>query len=262
MAVPDFLNNGFRATLFAATADVADIITALNTELVTNGDWTDTGGAGTGPFKSPPNALDGSFVTVTLARISATRLSYIVYDSNGLLVNNATDTRQDIDAGGCAFYIFSGPDYFCVETERATAEVFLVARLNVWPDTPGMVRPSWVCTQGPRNNAGNLTSDAFHYWWYLTLTGTAYAGSGYPIVPRGIYSGTSNFITPSGAFVFAPADFETGDVLIGRLPQCVICYPSAFGSVMTVPIDTGVTGDFYILRLITSSYRRLAIRVA
>lgn len=264
MAVPDFLNHGFRYLTTAGVVDVNTIIADLMSELVTNGTWTDLGGTGVGPFKSPVEA-DGSYFKITLARTSATRLNWLVNDQWGLLVNNQTSNNQDIDAGGSLVRYYTGPDYVIVETARATPEVMMAARLNQWPEDVSKMRPSFISSTGPRNNAGSLTANACLTIFALPLYATAYATAN-QIIKCGVYaSAESHLVTLSGAYMFMPAEVvPTGyHCLIGRIPNVLIVDTNiVIGTELVVPIDVGLTGTFKVLGFTAADYRRLAARIA
>ena len=270
MAVPDFLSSAFRATQYVAVTDVNTIIAALNTELVTNGVWTDTGGTGVGPFKSVPNALDGSYIIITVARISATRISYVIKDHLGLMVNEMSNpylsTTQDIDSG-ITVGIYSGPNHVCVETYRATPETWYAVRLNVWPDTPGQVRTSFVSSFGPRDTNGSTLSKTIDAIWNRALADLVY-GTNVMTVPHSSYlTNNLKLYSPSGAYIFVPVEIvdSASSVFLGRYPQMLMGPTNLIqGSTYTVPIDVGVTGTFRVLYLstMTNHSRFIAIRTA
>ena len=264
MAVPDFLNHGFRYFTRAGVTDVNTIISDLMSELVTNGSFTDVGGTGVGPFKSPVGA-DGSYFSITLARTSATRLNWLVYDQWGLLINNQTSNNQDIDAAGTMVRYYTGPDYVIVESARATNEVFMTARLNQWPEEVAKMRPSFIASTGPRNNAGTLTNNGCLQMFALALYATSYATAN-QVVKCGLYaSNESHLVTISGAYMFMPAEVvATGyHCLLGRLPNVLLVDTNAvIATEFVVPIDVGVTGTFKVLGFASSDYRRLAARIA
>jgi hypothetical protein len=259
MAVPDFLSSAFRFTTLAAVTDVNTIIAGLNTELVTNGTWTDTGGTGVGPFKSEVG-VDGTFFTLTVARLSATEIQYTVNDWTGILVYNP---RQVIDAGGVNVIIASGPDYVYVESGTATPTAFMCCRLRDWPETPGNVNPNFVCTTGPLTAAGGATNRYWNLWYSCPAQTRTYGANGF-IINRDPYGVTTHLISPSGALIFTPFDFaDDSDFYLGRVPQVVILDSGlAWGAEYTLTIDSGVTAVFQVCTFVSLSSRRIAIRKA
>ena len=264
MAVPDFLSHGFRYTIYNGVTDVSTVIAALNTELVTNGAWTDTGGTGVGPFKCPVNAIDGSFITITVVRVSQGVISYQVFDHQGLAVTGGSPYRQDITIGGTSVVIYSGPDYVFVESLMVTPEVWACARMNVWPETPGIVRTFFAATYGPCNSSGTTVGRGLLDWLTRHVTTTAYT-TNTDCFPHVNYNNATPclMVSASGANIYAPFEFIDANLLYGRIPQAVVCQAGlAFGTIVTLPLDTGVTGNFRVISLITALNRRLAVRVA
>jgi hypothetical protein len=262
MAVPSFLSGDFRYLSHAAVVDVADIITDLMTELVTNGDWTDEGAVGTGPFKSPVDAVDGSFMLKTLTRTSATRLQIATVDHNALSLD-AGATYVDIDAGGTEIRYFTGPNHVAIESIRASPECHWAARLNYWPEEAGKVRASFVKGQGPRYGAGT----SYLNWSYINVRDIgfgSYASNGNAVARR-INGVATVLVTLTGAYMFLPFDIcdYNQHIWHGRIPQCLLVDDQhAVGTEFTVPIDTGVTGVFKVSGLAALLDRKIAWRKA
>jgi len=271
MSVPNFLSGNFRYLSRPGVTDVNTIISDLASELAANG-WTDIGSPpGGGPFKSPVNATDGSYFKLTLTRVSATALLLLINDMFGTAINYDTSgAQQYIDAGGTEIRCFSGPDYVVVESMRATPEVFWAQRLNVWPETPGLVRPTFVVQYGPRDHSGNLGNLT---WAFLNLRelngGFSNRQGGHVIVRSGNAPGSpiGLFVTTSGAYMFEPLDLVDAtytsqpSYLLGRCPQCLLVDQQHLaGTEFTVPIDTGTTGVFKVSGLGASSTRKVAFR--
>ena len=263
MAVPVFLNTAFRYLSTLAVLDVNTIIANLNTELLALPDpWTDTGGAGTGPWKSPAR-VDGAFIKITAARISATRISWIVNDHNGMLVNNATDTRQDIDVTGTDVRYFTGPFHVCVDSIRATPETWYCAIVDRTPEALAIPRPIYVSSGGPRSTGGAPANQTWNSL-YLLLEGAAsyaaslnYAGYRAPVIT------TIDRMTMTGALMFAAYEIQESNWFYGRIPQCLLLDSGqAFGADLVVPLDTGVTGTFKVVGCTTASAGRIAFRKA
>lgn len=267
--IPNFLagalNTDFRYAEGLAVTDVQTIIDKLYDELVTGLSWTCTlGGKTITPttYKSPARS-DGLFMTVNLTRISATRLGWIVKDHNGLLINNQTDTRQDIDAGGTTVHYYTGKTYVAVSSERATPEAFYCAILDRTPDDAGNPRASYVTSVYPRNTAGTLSTAYWDNAFILTLGNTAYAGNLCSALPRTSVSATYDLVTLSGAQLWYPVEFIYNSVFYGRVPQCLQCgQGNAYAAEFTVPIDAGVTGVFKVFGIPSALRGRIAFRKA
>lgn len=264
MAVPVFLNTAYRYLSTLAVTDVNTIISDLNAELLALPDpWIDNGGVGTGPWQSPTRA-DGAFIKITAARISATRISWIVNDHNDMLVNNATDTRQDIDAAGTEIRYFTGPFHVCVDSIRAAPETWFCAILDKTPEDLANPRPTYVAHKAPRDTAGTL--DGSRYWsylWMLIVGGTAYT-SGYTYAAiRLPQVQVVDRLTVSGALMFVPYEIQENDWFHGRIPQVLLVDSGqAFGAELVVPLDTGVSGTFKVVGCITVYDGRIAFRKA
>lgn len=261
MAVPDFLNTAYRYKVTAAVVDVNTIISDLSAELVANG-WTDASGIGTGPWTSPVRS-DGAWFMITATRISATRIAWVVNDQNGLLVNNATDTRQDIDAGGTTIYYYTGPQHACVDSARATRETWWCAMLDRYPEALAIPRPIVIASGGPRNNAGATAAQGWDQNWLLEAGDTSYTLSPYHSGHRNPYGSTYDQITMSGALLFGPYEIQFEGWFFGRICQCLITDKGqAFGTELTVPIDTGVDGTFTVVGCTSNGALRMAFRRA
>ncbi len=263
MAAPNFLASSFRYLALVTVTDVQTIIDNLYSELVTNGSpaWTCTvGGVGQSPteFKSPARA-DGLSFTINLTRDSATRLSWLVKDQWGVLVNNQTNTKQDIDATGTNVHLYTGEFHVGVNSSRATQEFFGCGVLDHSPD--GLNNPfgSYWATMGPRNTTGVLATQgvANNFAWGGSYANRGLAGDD-PILTGNCHA------LMTGEVLATPAELTNGSaVLIGRMHQvlCVDTY-CAFDSEVTVPIDVGTTGTFRVVGLTSFCGMRLAWRRA
>jgi hypothetical protein len=251
MAIPAFWNTAFRYLELQAVTDVNTIIAGINAELTALG-WIDQGGAGTGPWKSPARA-DGVFFRIATARVSATRLSWTVYDQNGMVVTiNAANYLQDIDAGGCNVQIYSGTMHFCVNSQRATQEAFYAWVFDQSPDSLLYPRPMYGCSTGPRTSDGTLRN----YNWasqncMMPNEAQYYARSSYAVL-----RGTSTYYpqrTLAGTALFHPAEFCNYNLgsgtFFGRIPMAITIDITglAAGSEVTVPIDAGVNAVFKVV---------------
>jgi len=277
MGVPVHYNTQFTYREHVAVVDVQTIIDDLYTDLVTTGGWTCTvGGVGVTPttYKTPTRS-DGAFFTITLTRISATRLSFIMYDNIGLLVNNQTDTRLDIAASpGNSVQTYAGPFHLVVNSARATPECFMCGIADQTPEPLATPRPIFFASAGPRNNAGTLTMQTWGNLFMLLPGTAAYAvqSAAYSCcMARAPQQGTQYILaTLSGTYVAWPAEFYFPGTMsvsgwwAGRICQCVMVDSSllTFGSEINVPLDGTTTGVFKVVGLTAYSYILLAFRKA
>jgi hypothetical protein len=265
MAVPEFLNCSYRYFQRASVTDVQTIINDLYTELVTNGGWTCTqGGSGQTPttFLSPARS-DGVSFNAQLTRDSATRLSWVVKDQFGLQINNQTNTKQDIDAGGTTVNLFTSPFYICVDSARATPECFACGILSHDPDTPNIPRAFYWSTQGPRATGGSLATQQ----WYAVFA-TRVSSQLYSTQNTCPYMGP---ITGANCFQLMTGEVRTGPweimdengSLQGRIYQG-LCTDAllAYGTDIVVPIDGSTTGTFRVIGLSAVGGMRAALRKA
>jgi len=261
MAVPPFWNNDFYYVQVNSTADVAAVIAAIHTAVTAHG-WTDESGGGTGPWRTPARA-DGIFFRVGITRISATRLAYVMYDQAGLLVTaGQIDYRQDIEAAGNLVDIFCGPLYLCVNSLRATNEPWFGCVLDQTPEPMYSPRAIYMHWDGPRTNAGTLTT----YTW-ATIHTMRPCDSGYGqrtsmALLRSVSSAYQRRTLALTA-LFSPAEFidsgSTPALFIGRIPQCIAIDSTGLspGADVTVPIDAGVNATFRTIGISTSNINQL-----
>jgi hypothetical protein len=263
MAIPVHLNTAYRYKETLAVTDVQTIINDLCVELVTSGGWTCTlGGSGQTPttFKSPVRS-DGLFWTIKCTRISATRIAYIVNDHSGMLVNNATDTRQDIDAGGTVIQYFTGPFHVCVNSARTTPECWYSALLDQTPEPIGTPRPTYVASYGPRDTAGTWLLGGYYYTtWMLKMNDTVYRSGDWGIMRKSTDGNSRK--THNGALLCEPLEFtDTQGWLMGRLCQAfIVDSTTAFGADVTIPLDGVNTGVFKVVGSILNMSGKLAFR--
>lgn len=204
MGVPAFLNSSFRYFMRSTVTDVQTIINDLYSELVTNGGWTCTqGGVGQSPtaFLSPTRA-DGVSFKIQLTRDSATRLSWVVTDQWGLQVNNQTNTKQDIDAGGTNIHYYTGEFHVGVNSSRATPEFFGCGVLDHDPEAIDEPRATYWATTGPRQTSGTLVTNGMGT--VFRYSGTAYAAGG--VATPDPYQGGTCHQLMTGEVLTAPLD--------------------------------------------------------
>lgn len=264
MSVSSFLSGPFRYLSRANVTDVATIISDIASEFAAVGGWSDESGVGTGPFNSDEQAGDKSCMRLQLTRVSATQLRINIWDQRAALINNQTSSCIDIDAGGTVIHLFTGPDHLGIHAARATPEFFMLARLDPFPHVKGEVRYSFVATAGPRNDANTLTNNGLKNWFVLPINVYAYSSSAIAAMTVSCNAGGQNPITLSNKqVVYQYALADNNKIMLGTLPHVMLVPATlAFGSTVTIPIDVGVTGDFFVVGLVSADYQRLAVRKA
>ncbi len=224
----------------------------------------------------PADPVDGSYARVACNRISATEIRYNCYDHFRTRMDNySTDptlrTRQYIDAGGTTIGIYSGPDYFFVDSERATRECFGLVRANLSPYSKYTQCMSLLlCTIGPRNYAGSLTGN-WMSWAGRQPDATTYTDN-IDVCTYRPYSANVLRKHVSGAYVCRPANFLsyttlygfTTGVSYGRCPNAIVVDDNlAFGATLTAIIDDdGNTGVFQVVGLPATNQGKLAVRAS
>ena len=271
MSAPNYLSSYFRYKESIGVVDVNTVIADLRDELVTQpvapNKWTEPV---VGTFQSPARA-DGIFFSITVARVSATRISYVVKDQSGMLVNNQTTTQQDIDAGGSTVHYYTGPFHVCVTTERATPEAFMCGVFDTAPDPLGKPRAMYFASKAPRDNSGSslIATEMWHVF-LLRPGDTSYSSNGSYVVSSGGQASSWYRETVAGTKIYQPSEWSDGASLtaqtfLGRIPQCVMVdYRIAFATELTIPIDGANTGVFKVAGFATDSgaNARLAFRKA
>ena len=241
MAIPYFLDTYYDYDFIGGVTDVNTIITALNTQLVTTppaaSKWTDTGGTGVGPFRSPADT-NGNYFTITLARVSATHLHFSMVDRYGLPVG--ANVPIDIDGGGTDVNIYSGPYHLAVSSELATPVAVWCGVLEQSPDPQGFPRPQWFMSVET-----NYYADRFYF---KEIGASVYAlqtvGQTCLRCPDGSYEQYA----VNGELKINPVEVIWGNYVYGRFYQAIYVDRGLdFADEVTVPIDTGVTGVFKII---------------
>jgi hypothetical protein len=264
MAIPVFWNTPFSYTELAGVTDVSTIIAGVHAAVTALG-WTDESGLGTGPWKTPARA-DGIFFRIALARISATRLGWTMYDQAGLNVSiNVSNYLQDIDAGGTPVQIYAGTLHLCVNTQRASQETFWCCVLDQTPDPMSYPRALYIHYTGPRTADGTLRNYQWSSVNMMEPGGTTYGTRGTLAITRA-NSGTYFRRTMSGTALFSPAEYGSynnqNGLLYGRIPMAIAIDKTGlnYGSEVTVPIDAGVNAVFKIVACMDMYNQYLAFR--
>lgn len=284
MATPSFLNTAFVfTTLPGTTVDVADIITAVDTAMLTtlpstptgvfpSGErWTSLGG---GVYKSPLDTA-GRFMTVKLTRTAATRLGFEVSDPVGVLFT----VEIQIAGAGSACEIFVGPRHLVINANNAGAwEVARAIMVDPTPEPLGAF-PVYVWGTGRRTSAGALigSADTWRFWCGRFYGGTVISAAGTPVNSvegppccSAVNNANMKMKTEAGSDVafpyFMSPDSASGSNAFlngGRLYQTIVVdFDFGSGADVTVPIDTGVTAVFRVTRMTSVAPRTFAVRKA
>lgn len=248
MTVPAFLASNFRYLETVGLQDVAACIADMRSELVTNGNpaWTEPVA---NTFRSPAGA-DGLFFSLTLARLSQTRLQVKVTDFYSYVISDRT---IDIDAAGNAVRYFTGPGHAFVDSARTTPEFAGGAIVDTAPETVAIPQYRTVgCGHRDAAGAVNSTWAQWNFWWMWDAGSSQVVGRLCAFDPA---SSTSRrpCQTLSGANIFYPAMVATrlqGGYArwVGRIPHTLLCGDwIGYGGEVQVPIDAGVNVTFKVV---------------
>jgi len=277
MSVPSFVDTDFVVTELLGVTDWATVVTAIDTVLTSDlpvaSRWTSLGG---GEYESPHQDSAGvnRFFGVVVTRISATRFELAVKDKFGTTFHTGT-----IDLGSpAAVKIYAGPYHFAVQSIYAgpTREVAYAFMTDPAPFGLGQ-SSTFVYAWTKRNSAGTLYGTANQFGagalvasdqggttprsrsllYYMNGIGLTNAGD-----PSGYSAAGSTLAMP---YEISTSFAAANQKWAGRGYQLVVL-PSnlTFGTVVTVPLDTGVSGDFEVLGINQPSngIGSLGIRVA
>lgn len=254
MSLPSMFDVPFRH-ISISISDVADLITSIRDELKNQlpagSRWTEPVA---GTFQSP-DCGDGNWISLTVARVSASRISYQLKDNTGLMITVDTGNIicQDILASPAVttLHIFSSPYYLVVDSAGGTAgtpEVFACGILDRSPEPLVRPRASFWSSRGPRTNLGTLGSPSFMQCIILPVGATAYSSGGSNVHDRNpAGGGYYDRITVNGIAKFEPMEFANGDWFLGRAFNLLIGdgWQFPYGSIVTVPLDDVTTGTFF-----------------
>jgi hypothetical protein len=254
MSLASMFNCAFRAATVAAT-DVNDIIAKIRDELVNQlpagSRWTEPVA---GTFQSPAYG-DGFWFTVTVARVSATRISYQLKDNFGLFITVDTGNIicQDILAAPAVttVKVFSSPNYLIVDSAGGTVgtpETFACGIMDRYPEDLTKPRACFWCSKGPRTNTGSLSYPQYTSCIVLPVGATAYSSGGSYILDRTPGAGGYyDEISVNGIMRFYPFEFVSGEWFLGRAFNLLMGDGNSmpWGSTVTLPLDDVTTGTFW-----------------
>lgn len=252
MAVPSYYATSFVRASQGGVLDVADWITLIDTALTVSlplaDRWTKVGST----YTSPVDPDTGYFMNVTPTRVSAVQMSFIVRDQNLTVVK---DGAADISGTGDLVKVFAGPKHLYCEGAGEWAGCAMVD-----PSPEASNAPSVQVYAKTIRDVGNnvpfftgvperwVANDAIGGGW------GRFSGPWYPSTPgdaRLLTAGGSEVVFPVRAIAFAGPgvanDRFTGNVFqfawVDRLHTP--------GSIVSVPIDVGVQGNFEVTNLNT-----------
>lgn len=269
MSVPSTYDTDFRYRELTGVTDMQTVLDAVVDELTAQlpavSRWTSLGG---GEYKVPAQDPTGAnrFMTVILARISATRLKLLVKDKSGTTVY---DGRIDFTAS-CTARIFTGPRHLVVEVEYG-ALVFESAFAVMVDPAPFALSSldKYVVAYARRDSAGTQvgTDVADEAVMNDNLIGSGPIGRiamFHGTLQGGLTSGGSEVVFPAEILVQYAGPQNRG---AGKLYQFAVVPSTVSPAVVkTCLLDQGVAGEFHVLgkaaRASTHSSGKLAIRRA
>jgi hypothetical protein len=250
----DFFNN-------PAVLDVATIITDFRARVTGQVPaWTEPVA---GTFKSPVDGV-GRFFTVTLTRVSAQRLNWLVQDQNAITVANR---EIDISGLGTSVNYYTGQFHAYIENLEATPEIAQAGILDETPLAQNAIL-DYTFGNGYRNAGSGVdgVGGQVNLQWMLD-NGAPGLLNRFRAYWQTIAAQIS-LKDQTGALQFFPADmFATIAGLnnwIGRAYQVYLCDASLpFGTQKTIQIgNAGETGVFQVIGLTTVGSAREMVRVA
>jgi len=248
MTVPSFYNTDFRRIEVAGSVDVQDviddIIDELTVQLPVASRWTALGG---GEYRSPYQDPTGAnrFMSVVLTRVSAVLMGFHIKDKNGTTIRNGSIQFTT----SFTYRIWSGPYHLCVEFEYGTATYEQAYAVMLDP-TPFGLQSIWpyVCAWTVRiaNGTADVTAYANNCWM------TDAVGANARIMMSSLTSIDATLKTTGGNDIVLPAEVSVSSSSTwygaGKMYQfAVVSSLIAYKTAMTVPLDSGTTGQFEVL---------------
>ena len=265
MVVPSYFATPFRRGTFSGITDVANAIPSIVAEITGLADpWTLVSGD---EYESPIPAVTASAdqrsMRVLFSAISPTRLGFHVKDANGQTVH---DGSFDITSNA-VMRVFSGPHQLVVEFEDAGVKEMGYA--NILDITPFPISSlgTYVVGSTHRSAAGAVQQNSIDECSMNDLGGVqdGRMGTFHTSISGGITgrtTGGSQMVLACEIHIEPAANVFRG---AGKLVQMVLVETDLLpGDQVTVPLDDGITGDFFILGRITvaANAGKLAVRAA
>jgi len=270
MTRPRFVDDGVCGYSYRSDAAMTDwntFLTNINTELVTNNGWT-TPSANL--YKSRVDA-GGRWIDLLFTRVSATNLEIRMRDHLGRTVYTR---RVQLAAGGTTIEYFTGWYYCVVQSLQATAELLQAYILEPSPDTElmlynvGILGTAYRTTADANDSQGSQVMMAFG----LIDTTQVYSFASRMAPGSSTTANTGlNKIMVSGSIVTEPIIPDVGTVTASTCKSQGQVFQAwgvdngrAFGTDLTIKVDTGVTATFRVLSIpvATNGTTRMAMRKA
>lgn len=251
MTVPVHLASSHKYTYNLAVADATALIALVIADCVTNGNpaWTNLGG---NVIKSPVDSY-GRFYTVGMTATSGTQLTLVVTDQYGTVIDTRCIDLNGAPGNDCVIY--SGQYHLWIDSMRATPENFRSGILDCTPQAQNVWNTAVYCL-AMRNSANTVTSNETNY---LSISGVTAANT--LILTLAAVSNTSYAQqTPAGDYIFWPVwvinTALTPYRTMGRMYQVLVGPGNlAIGTLVNVPIDTGVLAKFRVCGTSSTSYQ-------
>ncbi len=253
----DFFTNG-------GIVDVATIITDFRARVTGQTPaWTEPVAD---TFKSPVDGV-GRFFEVTLNRLSATQLEFIVTDQNAITI---CDRSIEISGGGDTVNYYTGQFHAWIEILVATPEVAQSGILDETPLAENAIQ-NYVWGNGYRNAGGGIDGGGSTFGQEFALDNGSSSDQSrfraWGVATNGAVPGLRD---GAGNLQYFPVDMFINiagtNEWIGRMYQAYLCDQSIpAGTLKTVPIDTTglVLGTFRVIGgLGQVDCMKVAVRVA
>ena len=264
MGVPTFLNSSYRYFCRVGVSDVQQIINDFQAEVLANTPaWTNPSA---GLYKSPVDA-DGRWMDVLLTKISASKLEMRLRDQLGQTLCTRRINNTSGAGNAWTVHIITGQYHMNISVDSGTGwEGFGASMLDQTPEAQGS-NARYVCGGGLRSNSDVIDS----YWsairwfmmdnnaaayaervtqWYCTISAAALF----------TLNGT-RIIRPMGHVDQARRADLLPQVPRPRLPVRARRDGIATGSKLTLPIDVGLSGLFFVAAVPTGASSKVAIRI-
>lgn len=268
MGVPAFLNSSYRYFKRSGVSDVQTIWDDFEAECLANSPpWTRTGGAG-GLMTSPVDG-DGRFFDVQLSRPTQQKLQMVLRDQNAVTISTRRINCPSTNTW--AARIFTGQYHFYIDAEMGSAagESLHGGILDLSPESQ-IAHGQYVYGHGHRTSADGATNSDDTYASMVDNVTPAITQR--VVYWGGVIASSDGLMTMNGYRIYRPREIYVIPVGGGDDRYAGRCYQTMTvpdtlppGSVVTVPIDIGATGQFKVLYGLPSAStgnRSIAVRVA
>ena len=242
MGKPSFLTGEFSYAQYSGITTVAELLTAIQTELTAlTGAWTVNG---SGDYTSPADA-HGRAVNVVITNPSGLYADFVVTDAAGRSLTN----RRILIANPCVVDIYCSPNHLIVDC-NTTIEVAVICIPDPDPMLAASCTQCYIALHATRNSSGTADGNVDE-WDALDNDGSA-GTFGIKLTP--VMSGDKQ-LDAWGNYLFDPPELVCDDFnYMGTIPHCYLGpeIPAVY-SEHTVPLGDGNTGVFRKLGLTNTS---------